>query len=166
METLYRICPTCKGTGDQDTPDGPACGACTGLGFVEAYRPVGGAVGAQPSVNTPPPANRAVPQPYASQNAPQQQSQYQQQAQSYVPGNNNPGPSPRQMQFMEDLWKRIGWTPGQGDEHAMTMFGVPAPSLTRQQASAIIEDLKNRENLQKTAVAGTPVTGPGPDVPF
>ncbi len=177
METLYRICPHCKGTGDQDTPDGPPCSDCQGVGFTPAYVPFSSAM--NPSSGAPvnraaPPSNAANPQHQypPQQSYPTQQSSYQQQAQNYVPGTNNPGPSPRQMKFIEDLWTRIGWTSTQGEEQVKTQFGVTVPNLTRNQASTVIEDLKAREAAIKSATAGTPVYAGTPaatgneDVPF
>jgi len=160
MEDLYRICHKCQGTGDEDTPDGPPCGECNGIGFLIAYR------AAEPTASRAlyPPVTNAPAQQAAQRPAPPpqqsygQQSSYQQQAQGYAPGNNNPGPSPRQTDFMNDLISRLQLSGGQADEMTQTMFGVTIPNLTRQQASKFIEELQKRDQAARATAqaAGAP----------
>lgn len=159
MDTLYRVCPQCKGTGDQIDRDGPPCQYCMGAGYVPAYT----SVDAQGHMGAAIPANRAAPPPNFTnppQQYPQQQSYqpnpqaYQQQAQNYNPS----GPSERQMQFLEDLIKRNGMSPDDGDRLAEQMFGVKVPGLTKLQASKMIEDLQARAAAAKAtaSAAGAP----------
>ena len=149
MDTLYRVCQTCQGTGDGPSgPDGPACSTCNGMGFVPAYTPyapTGDPNTSYPPVTNAPPANRAAP--------PQQHQSYQQQAQSYTPGSSVP--TDRQQKFMEDLMERQGITGDQADEITQAMFGVKVPQLDKPMASKFIEELQKREQAARAAAAST-----------
>lgn len=148
METLYRVCQTCNGTGDETGPDGPPCPICNGMGFVPAYIPA--TAPSYPPVTNSPPVSRSAP--------PQQQQSYQQQAASYTPGSS--GPTDRQQKFMEDLIARLGLDGNQADQITEQMFGVKVPSLDKPQASKFIEELQKREQAARAAATSNR------DVPF